>query len=71
MDAQLSPSRYLVGDELTVLDLYVTVVSRFGPWRMRFYEVAPKMSAVGRRVDAEPRLAEFWARRFPFDEGWE
>jgi len=59
MDAQLVPSRYLIGDELTVLDLYVTVVSHFGPWRMRFYEVAPKMAAVVRRVDAEPRLAKF------------
>ena len=29
------------------------------------------MSAVVRRVDAEPRLAAFWAKRFPFDEGWE
>lgn len=71
MDAQLVPGRYLLGDELTVLDVYVTVVSRFGPWRTRFYEVAPKMSDVVRRVDAEPRLAKFWASRFPFDEGWE
>ena len=71
MDAQLTPGRYLLGDELTVLDLYVTVVSRFGPWRERFYAAAPKMAPVVRRVDAEPRLAEFWARRFPFDEGWE
>jgi GST-like protein len=71
MDAQLNPGRYLLGDELTVLDLYVTVVSRFGPWRKRFYEVAPKMTSVVRRVDAEPRLADFWDKRFPFDEGWE
>src|SRR4029453_3066924 len=26
MDAQLHPGRYLLGDQLTVLDLYVTVV---------------------------------------------
>lgn len=71
MDAQLQPGRYLLGDELTVLDLYVTVVSRFGPWRQRFYEVAPKMAEVVRRVDAEPKLADFWARRFPFEEDWE
>jgi GST-like protein len=71
MDAQVSPGRYLLGDELTVLDLYVTVVSRFGPWRTRFYEAAPKMASVVRRVDAEPRLSAFWAQRFPFDEGWE
>ena len=71
MDGQLDPGRYLLGDSLTMLDLYVTVVSRFGPWRQRFYAVAPRMSAVVRRVDAEPRLAAFWAKRFPFDEGWE
>lgn len=71
MDAQLSPGRYLLGDRLSVLDLYVTVISRFGPWRTRFYQAAPKMAQVVRRVDAEPRLAEFWAARFPFEEGWE
>ncbi len=71
MDAQLDPGNYLLGDELTVLDLYVTVVSRFGPWRKRFYEVAPKMAHVVRRIDADPKLTEFWAKRFPFDDGWE
>jgi len=71
MDGQLDPGRYLLGEEMTMLDLYVTVVSRFGPWRQRFYAAAPKMSAVVRRVDTEPRLAAFWAKRFPFDEGWE
>ena len=69
MDAQLSPTAYLLGDELTVLDLYVTVVSRFGPWRPRFYEVAPKMTSVVRRVDRDPRLTAFWEKRFPFGEG--
>jgi GST-like protein len=29
------------------------------------------MSQVVRRVDADPRLAAFWAERFPFFEGWE
>ncbi|WP_431260771.1 glutathione S-transferase family protein [Roseateles chitinivorans] len=67
MDAQMKPGRYLLGDELSVLDLYVAVVSRFGPWRERFYEVAPTMSTVVRRVDADPRLQDFWAARFPPD----
>jgi GST-like protein len=71
MDAQLSPGRYLLGDRLSVLDIYVTVISRFGPWRTRFYQAAPKMAEVVRRVDADPRLADFWAARFPFEEGWE
>lgn len=71
MESQLSPGRYLLGDRMTVLDLYVAVVSRWGPRRVRFYEVAPRMAEVVKRVDADPRLAAFWAKRFPFFEGWE
>ena len=67
MDAQVSPGRYILGEELGVLDLYVAVVSRWSPRRARFYEEAPKMAEVVRRVDQDPRLAEFWARRFPFE----
>ncbi|MDB5431507.1 MAG: glutathione S-transferase family protein [Caulobacter sp.] len=72
MDSQLRPSGpYLLGGELSVLDLYVAVVSRWGPRRKRFYEVAPHMANVVRRVDADPRLAALWAERFPFEDGWE
>jgi GST-like protein len=71
MDEQVTPGRYILGDELSVLDIYVAVVSRWTPRRRRFYEVAPKMGEVVRRVDAEPRLRELWAERFPFVEGWE
>ncbi len=67
MDAQVSPGRYILGDDLSVLDLYVAVVSRWGPRRKRFYEEAPKMADVVRRVDQDPRLTAFWARRFPFE----
>jgi GST-like protein len=69
MDAQVTPRPYLLGERLTVLDLYVTVISRFGPWRKRFVEAAPTLASVVRLVDTEPRLREFWARRFPLEEG--
>jgi GST-like protein len=71
MDTQIEPHRYLLGDELSVLDLYVTTVSRWSPRRVRFYREAPKMAQIVRRVDADPRLAELWETRFPFYEGWE
>ena len=71
MEGQLTPGQYLLGDQMTVLDLYVTVVSRWGPRRVRFYEVAPRMAEVVKRVDADPRLAAFWEKRFPFFAGWE
>ena len=65
MDSQIDPSTYLLGEELTVLDLYVAVISRFGPWRDRFYAEAPRMTPVIRRVDGDPRLQALWERRFP------
>lgn len=64
MDAQLTPGLYLLGDELSVLDLYVAVISRFGPWRDRFCAAAPRMAPVMLRVDEEPRLAALWRDRF-------
>lgn len=71
MDAQIEPKTYLLGDDLSVLDLYVTVVSRFRPRRARFTASAPRMAPVVRRVDADPRLKAFWAERYPFEAGWD
>lgn len=67
MEAQVTPGRFLLGDALTVLDLYVAVVSRWRPLRPRFHAVAPRMGEVVRRVDALPELQAFWADRFPFE----
>jgi len=63
--------RFLLGDELSVLDIYLSVLSRWGPKRRGFYAAAPKLAPVVRAVDAEPRLAALWAERMPFAEGWE
>jgi GST-like protein len=72
MEAQVAPAgRFMLGDDLSVLDLYLGAVSRWGPRRKGFYAVAPRLGEVARRVDADPRLAAFWAERFPFVEGWE
>jgi len=71
MDGQVKSGTFLLGDELTVLDLYVATVSRWSPRRNRFYREAPGLGAVARRVDADPRLAALWAARFPFVEGWD
>jgi GST-like protein len=71
MDDQINPGQYILGDDLSVLDLYVAVISRWAPRRTAFYAAAPRMAEIVRRVDAEPRLATFWAERFPFSEGWE
>lgn len=72
MGEQVQPAgRFMLGDTISVLDLYLAVVSRWGPRRKAFYAVAPTLERVVRAVDAEPRLTELWAERFPFTEGWE
>ena len=53
----------LLGEPYAV-DLYVTVVSSWGPRRQRFSREAPGLAAVVQRVDEGPRLQDFWARRF-------
>jgi GST-like protein len=65
MESQIEPGRFLLSDDLTVLDLYVATASRWTPRRERFAEVAPRMSAVMQRVDALPELKAVWAKRFP------
>lgn len=72
MDAQVQPAgRFMLGDEIGVLDLYLAVASRWGPRRKAFYEAAPGLAPMVRAVDAHPGLAAFWPERMPFFEGWE
>jgi GST-like protein len=72
MELQAAPAgRFMLGDDISVLDLYLAVVSRWGPRRRGFYAAAPRLGDVARHVDGEPRLAAFWAERFPFKAGWE
>lgn len=67
MEASLTPGRYLLGDDLSVLDLYAMVVSRWTD-RKRLHEtIAPRIGEVVRRVEADPRLAALLAERFPFE----
>jgi GST-like protein len=71
MGEQLAPQNFLLGEEIGVLDLYVATASRWSPGRRRFYEVAPSLAGAIRRTDSDPRLSQLWARRFPFEPGWE
>jgi len=59
MDRQVTPGRYILGDQMSVLDLYVALVSRWQPRRIRFYAAAPKMAAVVRPGDTDLRLVAF------------
>lgn len=72
MGRELQPEGdFLLGDSISVLDIYVATASRWTPRRARFYTEAPGLAEVVRRVDALPALQALWAERFPFNAGWE
>ncbi len=69
--AAQGPRPWLLGERMSLLDVYLTVVSRWTPRRRWFAEACPTLNAIVRKVDALPELQAFWAERFPFSEGWE
>ncbi len=64
MEAGVSPSPFIFGETPTFLDLYVSVVSRWTPGRESFTENCPKLGAMVKLVDDDPRLQSLWAERF-------
>lgn len=56
---------WFLGRRFSALDLYIGVLSHWGPRRKWFEENAPKFTAVADRALALPKLAEVWARNFP------
>lgn len=71
MEDQVTPAPWILGPRMSLLDLYVAIVSRWTPRRRWFRQACPKLHAVAERVDALPELQAFWAARFPFTDGWE
>jgi len=66
MEAGIAPpAPWLLGADISVLDLYVTVVSRWTPRARLHGEIAPRIGQVARQVESHPPLAQLMARRFP------
>lgn len=65
MEAALTPKTYLLGDEISVLDVYVAVVSRWTNRKSLHGTIAPRIGEVVLRVETDPRLAALFAERFP------
>ncbi len=66
MEGEVDPAPFILGEAPSLLDVYVTVVSRWTPGRDTFVENCPKLGAMVARIDADPRLAALWAERFPW-----
>ncbi|MFV3131823.1 glutathione S-transferase [Niveispirillum sp. KHB5.9] len=68
MEAALKPAAgsWLLGTkDLTALDLYISMMTRWRPRREEIRKVAPGIVAAAERVDRDPRLVDLWRRHFP------
>ena len=63
-EAAITPKPYLVGDRLSVLDVYGAMISRWRPGRAWLDANCPKAMASIRTTEADPQIASAWARNF-------
>ncbi|MEO8937677.1 MAG: glutathione S-transferase family protein [Burkholderiaceae bacterium] len=63
-EARIEPAPYLIGDRLSVLDVYVAMVSRWRPGRDWITAHCPKAMAAIAPTEAHPIVAAVWARNF-------
>lgn len=60
-----SRSPWFFGDRMSVIDVYIGIMTRWRPGRAWFAESCPKLTSISKAIDAEPRLAAVKARNFP------
>lgn len=64
LEDQLTDTEWLLGDQMTVLDIYICVMTRWQPRRVWFREECPRLHAIAERVDHMPALKAIWRENF-------
>lgn len=59
-----APGPFLLGESLSLLDVYVAMMSRWDPGRAAFEEACPALLPAVELTEADPVVAEVWARNF-------
>ena len=63
-ESAITPGPYLLGDSLSLLDVYVAMVARWRPGRAWLVEHCPKAMAAVVKTEMQPTVAAVWARNF-------
>ena len=56
---------WFLGGRFSALDIFIAVMTRWGPKRPWFEKETPKLAAIARAVDGLPQLADMWKRNTP------
>jgi GST-like protein len=55
---------WFLGERFSALDIYIAVMTHWRPRRPWFAEHCPCLTAIALAAEAEPKLADVWARNF-------
>jgi GST-like protein len=64
LEQNLSPAPYVLGAEMTALDIYIAMVSRWRPGRAWFNAECPKLSKGVALTEQHPVVAKVWEKNF-------
>ena len=64
MESDLAPAPYLLGTQMTALDIYIAMVSRWRPGRAWFDAHCPKLAAAVNLTEQHPIVAKVWEKNF-------
>jgi GST-like protein len=56
---------YFLGQDRSAIDLYIWIMTHWRPGAAWFAAHCPKLVAIAKRIDADPRLAEIRRRNWP------
>ncbi|HEU4530913.1 MAG TPA: glutathione S-transferase family protein [Steroidobacteraceae bacterium] len=64
VERAIEPAPWFLGRQLSALDVFVTVMTRWTPRREWFAANCPKLTSIVRRLDDDARLKPIWQRNF-------
>ncbi len=63
-EAQIDPAPWLLGKDISALDIYLAIMTRWRPGRDWFRTNCPKLFGVATRLDGHPALKGMWERNY-------
>jgi GST-like protein len=67
MEDGVFPSPYVLGDRMSLLDVYVAMMSHWSPRRDWFFEHCPRLAGAVSAVETNPVVREVWKRNFDLE----